>query len=1650
MIKNRITAILLLCTFILTLIPFAGAVTVSANDVLSLEDGKLIIMDFGNTDEIPESVLSHSVAEVTEEVAFEGKASSVKYTMNKTGTADLDVVISTSDTDLGIFESANATINVRFFSESAGSKFNVMYFNTGNSKSYYPNPVLSRPSIEGGWQIFSLPFDSVYAKTGNDISLKINDDGWANTANFANGDTVYIDSVWIEMKNYGSKTLLSPESSIPNGAENQATNLDGNNTFTLTFDENLWQHSYTEDNSLLNPADAVSVYEYDPALKTYVLTEQSYTIDITSNVLSVIFDSEVADNTGYKVTVDSDVLLSASGKKLSGDLSYEFAVGTGSSIFTLAGTSLRNGAMEIDDFSPDYEYVFTFNHEIDDTDISLKITVLENNADITEDCAIKARGNEMAVVFPMGLAKGSTYNIILNPDITDKNGLALEADVLTFSFSTSYGIADPVLNDGKIVVLDFGNPDILPKPLADNPNMKSGSTVCYEGKGSSLEWTLTSGAMSEADFMLNTSGINLSALKNATVNLRFYSEAVGSKFNVTYRNPSTGSYHPDAARTRPEVSGGWQIFSLPFNDVYARTGNSIALRLNNTGWNNSGNFTHGDKIYIDSVWLEMADYGDATLGQPSSVLANGSENISTSLEGNNDFNMVFSEGLWQYPRVENGDVINFADGVSVYEYDVDSKQYIPTSQGYTIQINGNTLSVVFDGELTDKTNYRITVDSEYIVSYSGKKPVSDIDYALAVGTVSMAFSVSATSISDGAVAENVDNYEFTFNHEPAPELDPAQYISLYRDGVKVYNSFTAVRDGKKVRVEFTNPLEAGSTYALKINKKYSDIYGNTFVGDNEYRFSIPAVEVSDDVFTVFSVNSGKELPVTLEASTEYPNLYDHTAKIEVPRYENSASMREVNFIHLNRFNVDEMKYLNLWMYVSEGAKGAANIVLKMDTQNNKYVLYRQQFSGKGWELVSIPLSVITSERSFDTFMINFNGWVSAGTTWQSDAVVCFDEIWFSKEEPKNLKVESSSFANNFSNAAVSGQILELRFTTPLHDRQSPAITFTDESGEACDDYEVTYSGNTMTFRFGELKPSTTYSLNVDGLIAKQPVKQEKPVSITFTTQNGGVYLNGISQSGKNIAFDVNALTASELEFVIYASGEDNELLLKKSEIHTVSDKEIVNIEFLQPEDTYEINAFVLDKKGRLISGKYASINSDMSEMITASAPDGSNPEITVKSELDVKILKITATLSGVSDAAFVKITAPDGKSVSEKIASASSDGKLVYYFVFSDELLSGKYSINITSDTTSVSETLGYLSSADRNDLVSLSTGNDEKKLSEFIDKNAESLGMDDVSAEMADDIAFVVTSSENTDAYSDILTLIKSLDNFTASVNKATWSELAALIDKNSNMLSAFDYEPIRDFDELSDNAANEVCAKLRKKLPAKSITDLVGKLKSAIDEYEKSLDKNSGGGSGSGGSGGKVTSAGSFPMSQPQVATPQAFNDIQSVSWAYDSIMKLFDEGIVSASSDGRFRPDDNITREEFVKLIVCAFAPDAEASSHKFTDATENAWYNEYISKAYALGIVTGYPDGSFGVGENISREDMVTVIARALEALGNSFENSTSMTFSDKDEISAYAYDYVEALTSLGVINGMGNGTFAPKSTATRAQAAKVIASLIDIY
>ena len=165
----------------------------------------------------------------------------------------------------------------------------------------------------------------------------------------------------------------------------------------------------------------------------------------------------------------------------------------------------------------------------------------------------------------------------------------------------------------------------------------------------------------------------------------------------------------------------------------------------------------------------------------------------------------------------------------------------------------------------------------------------------------------------------------------------------------------------------------------------------------------------------------------------------------------------------------------------------------------------------------------------------------------------------------------------------------------------------------------------------------------------------------------------------------------------------------------------------------------------------------------------------------------------------------------------------------------------------------------------------------------------------------------------------------------------------------------------------------------------------------------------------------------------------------------MKLYNSGVISRSADGKYRPSDNITREEFVKLLAESFfAEYITGDTASYTDALPGAWYSKYLAAASKAGVVGGKGDGSFGVGESITREDMVTMAARAMELKGISLNKNVGSVFSDSSAIADYAKDYVNALVSDGIVNGMGDGTFSPKSNANRAQAAKVICALMEKY
>jgi len=224
------------------------------------------------------------------------------------------------------------------------------------------------------------------------------------------------------------------------------------------------------------------------------------------------------------------------------------------------------------------------------------------------------------------------------------------------------------------------------------------------------------------------------------------------------------------------------------------------------------------------------------------------------------------------------------------------------------------------------------------------------------------------------------------------------------------------------------------------------------------------------------------------------------------------------------------------------------------------------------------------------------------------------------------------------------------------------------------------------------------------------------------------------------------------------------------------------------------------------------------------------------------------------------------------------------------------------------------------------------------------------------------------------------------------------------------------------------------------------------AVSKAKNVNESNNSGGSSGGGSshsggivGGSGIVIGGGNTSQ---STKSEFNDLGQAEWAVESINALYKKGIISGVGDGKFMPLGQVTREQFTKMIIEAYNLNTELSTTTFADVKTDAWYSSYIASAVINGIVNGISEKAFGIGENITRQDMAVIAYRAAQKHGISFAGISYDKFSDDNEIADYAKDAVYALKECGVMNGIGDNLFAPKAFATRAEAAKMIYGLIS--
>lgn len=237
----------------------------------------------------------------------------------------------------------------------------------------------------------------------------------------------------------------------------------------------------------------------------------------------------------------------------------------------------------------------------------------------------------------------------------------------------------------------------------------------------------------------------------------------------------------------------------------------------------------------------------------------------------------------------------------------------------------------------------------------------------------------------------------------------------------------------------------------------------------------------------------------------------------------------------------------------------------------------------------------------------------------------------------------------------------------------------------------------------------------------------------------------------------------------------------------------------------------------------------------------------------------------------------------------------------------------------------------------------------------------------------------------------------------------------------------------------------------------DSVKDIKSYVDAYDNSGDNNgnggnSGGSSGSGGGSGKGSVSGAkysdtYKNQDGGTEVNAPFKDMDDVDWAVPAVTALFTKGIINGKTADEFRPNDNITREEFVKLLIKTFELNVLGNGMNFEDVKEEDWYYDFVRSAYYADIVKGVSETMFGAGQNITRQDIAVMSCRAADVSGVKIaETAQEFTFADESDVAEYASDAVRLMQRGGIINGDENGNFNPEAYATRAEAAKIIYNL----
>ena len=395
---------------------------------------------------------------------------------------------------------------------------------------------------------------------------------------------------------------------------------------------------------------------------------------------------------------------------------------------------------------------------------------------------------------------------------------------------------------------------------------------------------------------------------------------------------------------------------------------------------------------------------------------------------------------------------------------------------------------------------------------------------------------------------------------------------------------------------------------------------------------------------------------------------------------------------------------------------------------------------------------------------------------------------------------------------------------------------------------------------------------------------------------------------------------------------------------------------------------------------------------------------------------------------------------------------------------SGEYDFHILYDEEELVVPYTFISLADAAELIRQiadGTIKNEDLLSKIQEKN-NGLGVDfaqfendfrkNVLVYRLDESREKLTGSNDTEwavSFRNLVQFAAEEANFLEKLNQITYSgEYYQLLYENTQFTEI-------DFTKYAELSKSQQ-TKVMESFLGKTFTNS-GDVKQHFEQAVKTAasSANMGGNISAGGGGGGISHSSSsggrtFDFSDtPSDVEEQEkiiFSDMEDAPWAKAAVERLCKRNIVSGVGGDKFEPNTFVTREQFAKMLTLALEFYQEDAVCTFADALDG-WYTSYVGSAQQAGLVKGIGDNLFGIGQYISREDMTVMIYQGMRKKGIEF-SVQQLDFTDADAISNYALEAVGALAGAKMVQGMGDGNFAPQFNTTRAEAAVLIDAMIE--